>query len=125
MIRKMLLNKINELIDSKEKERSKMNDVLIGAENILKSQKVYSLGKQCKNEYIVYSFYYGLKPFKHKTYLIHNNDNTFSFKKVKEFDISYFSLSDIINSDIYDLVKKGYKPVEIVSNGHCCTIKEI
>lgn len=103
-----------EMFYGKKSEQFALKNVMLDAENKLRTTGVLRVGKECTNEYILYTFYTGIfdKNEVHSVIKSYWNKGKTELRKKKEKSICK-SISDISDNDIYDLILKGYKIVEL------------
>lgn len=81
----------------------------------IKEKGELSLGKQCKEEYIVYKFYLSNKSnsiVERKTKEQYTDNTLIQLKKSPKITLIDKPLSKVIDDDIYDLVLRGYELIK-------------
>lgn len=107
--------KHTEMYYGKKSDRYALHSILLDAENKLKTTGKLKLGKMCKQEYILISFYTNIIDKNRVTSMIKsywNTDKTrLKNKKEKTLDKS---ISELVDNEVYELILNGkYEVVEL------------
>lgn len=97
-----------ELFYGKKSDQYALHSLLLDAENKLKMTGSLRLGKMCKQEYILITYYVKLFDKNSVGSMIKsywNTDKT-ELKKKKEREVNK-SISSVIDNDVYDLILNG------------------
>lgn len=97
-----------ELFYGKKSDQYALHSLLLDAENKLKMTGSLRLGKMCKQEYILITYY--IKAFDKNSVgsmiKSHWNIDKTELKKKKEREVNK-SISSVIDNDVYDLILNG------------------
>ena len=97
-----------ELFYGKKSDQYALHSLLLDAENKLRMTGSLRLGKMCKQEYILITYY--IKAFDKDSVgsmiKSHWNTNKTELKKKKEREVNK-SISSVIDNDVYDLILNG------------------
>lgn len=104
-----------ESLYGKKSDQYALKKILVDAENRLETTGRLVLGKQCATEYIMYHFHTNKIVNRNEVVFITKaywNKDVTEFKKKKEKEVCK-SIQYCVNHDVYDLIMRGYKLVNV------------